>query len=78
MSLEQILVKIKKAAVRLAAAETEVKNRALQQIADRLLEREEAIFRANEADLERSRAENLAAPLLKRLKFDAAKLAEVV
>ena len=78
MSLEQILANIKQASVRLAAAGTEAKNRALQQIAERLLAQKEAIIRANEADLERSRAENLAAPLLKRLKFDAAKLADVV
>ena len=55
-----------------------MKNQGLEQIALRLQERADTIFVANQSDLARSQAEGLAAPLLKRLKFDAAKLAEVV
>jgi len=55
-----------------------MKNKGLEQIALHLQERADSIIAANQADLARSQAEGLAAPLLKRLKFDAAKLAEVV
>lgn len=53
------------------------KNEALRQIAAALQAHERAITTANQADLARSRAEGLAAPLLKRLRFDADKLREV-
>ena len=68
----------KKVSVHLAACSTEVKNKALKEIANALLERKEQIIKANEEDLKRSEEENLAAPLLKRLKFDESKINEVV
>lgn len=55
-----------------------MKNQGLEQIALHLQERADSIIAANQSDLARSQAEGLAAPLLKRLRFDAAKLAEVV
>ncbi len=68
----------KRAAVALAAAEGEAKNRALAAIAEILQEREAEIVRANQKDLDRSAAENLAAPLRKRLVFDGKKIVEAV
>ncbi len=68
----------KSAALRLAAIDEILKNRALEQIAQTLEEHKEAIIRANQEDLKRGEQEHLAAPLLKRLKFDEIKLADVV
>ncbi len=68
----------RRAAVGLAAADTETKNDALAAIAGALEAHREEIVRANAEDLARSEAENLAAPLLKRLKFDEGKIAAAV
>lgn len=57
----------------MANAETALKNKALSQIAADLLQKKEEIIKANEADIKRSEAESLSAPLLKRLKFDEKK-----
>ena len=50
----------------------------MQAIADALRERADAIVAANREDLARSERESLAAPLLKRLRFDHAKLDDTV
>lgn len=78
MEIQEAARAAKKAAVSLAAAGTGRKNQALGAIADALSQRREEIIRANRADLARSEAENLAAPLIKRLKFDEAKIGEAV
>jgi glutamate-5-semialdehyde dehydrogenase len=62
----------------LAAFDAEKKNKALKAIANKLEKRKEEIFEANNEDLEKSEKENLASPLLKRLKFDAKKLSGVI
>jgi glutamate-5-semialdehyde dehydrogenase len=69
---------VKESSIKLAAATTEIKNKALKHIAESLKERKEEIIKANEEDLERSARENLPAPLLKRLKFDETKIVDVV
>ncbi|MBR6265516.1 MAG: gamma-glutamyl-phosphate reductase, partial [Bacteroidales bacterium] len=74
----ELAIAAKKASIGLAALSTEKKNEALESIAKALLDHKNEIFSANQADLERSKAENLAAPLLKRLKFDEGKLNDVV
>ena len=66
----------KKAAIQLAAIETALKNKALQAIADAMWTNKERILEANEKDLTFSRKNNLAKPLLKRLKFGEKKLVE--
>jgi len=78
MDIKEVAYLAKKASIKLAATSTELKNKALMEIA-RLLElRKEEIFKANREDLKRSEEENLAAPLIKRLKFDENKLSEVI
>ncbi len=62
------------AAPALAALSADVRNRALLCAAETLRAHREAIFEANRQDLARARAQNLAAPLLGRLRFDEAKL----
>ena len=68
----------KRAAIQLAAIETGLKNKALQAIADEMWAHRTTILEANEKDLDFSRKNNLAQPLLKRLKFDEKKLAETI
>ena len=68
----------KKASIQLAAVKGETKNKALKLIAEALQEKAAEIVEANQKDLERSKQENLAAPLLKRLKFDEHKIREAV
>ena len=68
----------KRAAIQLAAIETDLKNNALQAIADEMWAHKTKILEANEKDLDFSRQNNLAQPLLKRLKFDEKKLAETI
>lgn len=62
------------AAPALGALSADVRNRALLCAAEALRAHREAIFEANRQDLARARAQNLAAPLLGRLRFDEAKL----
>ena len=78
MDIREVAVLAKKASIKLAAADTELKNKALKEIARILEAKKEEIFKANAEDLKRSEEEKLAAPLLKRLKFDENKLSEVI
>lgn len=78
MNIREIAQSAEEAALRLAASNTALKNQALEQIALTLEEHKEAIIQANQEDLNRSEQQRLAAPLLKRLKFDEAKLTDVV
>jgi len=66
------------AAAALLSAGTEVKNAALEHIARQLEAYRDEIFLANRKDMDKARAEGLAAPLLKRLLFDEKKLQEVL
>jgi len=77
MKMDELASQVKEASLQLAAAGTELKDKALKLIAASLQTRKEEIIGANRVDLERSEKENLPAPLLKRLKFDEAKIADV-
>ncbi len=76
MDIQQIACKAQAAAIRMAALPGEVKNRALTEIMQALEAGQQAIVAANQQDLTRSEKEGLAAPLLKRLRFDAGKIKE--
>lgn len=78
MGINEFAGQVKEASIKLAAMDKDQKNRALAQIARALVERQDEIIRANREDLTRSEKENLAEPLLKRLKFDEAKITDVV
>jgi len=67
----------KQAAVQLAPLKTDLKNEALGRIAEALQQNARAIVAANQEDLAEAQKNNLAPPLLKRLKFDEAKIADV-
>ncbi len=66
-----------KAYLKLAAADSGLKNSGLSAIQTALKSRAASIFEANHRDLEAAERNNLAAPLVKRLKFDEQKLADV-
>ena len=66
------------AAIELASLCSSTKNNALSAIAESLSARRSEIFRANEKDLSAAEVDGLAAPLLKRLRFDEKKLNEVI
>lgn len=78
LSMEKLARQVKESSLLLAAAKTELKNKALARIAESLKERKGEIIEANREDLLRSERENLPEPLLKRLKFDESKIADVI
>ena len=77
MNTLEIAQAAKQASFALAASKAELRNSALEAVADALEESREAIFAANAKDMEAAKREGIAAPVLKRLKFDASKLADV-
>ncbi len=77
MSISEAASAAKAASVKLAAAATANKNSALEAIARALENRADEIVAANEEDMSRAQKDGLAAPLLKRLKFDKKKIAQV-
>jgi glutamate-5-semialdehyde dehydrogenase len=76
-SIMELAQGARKAAQTLAMTKNEDRGRALAAAAAALEQHSAAIFEANRQDLERSSAEGLASPLLKRLKFDEQKLSMV-
>lgn len=78
MDIKQLAAEAKEASIQLAAIGSEHKNTALKEIARALDSNKDHILSANKADMERAEADALAVPLLKRLKFDEAKLGEAV
>ncbi|MBI5551654.1 MAG: glutamate-5-semialdehyde dehydrogenase [Desulfobacterales bacterium] len=76
MDIQQIARQAQSAAIQMAALAGEMKNKALTQIMRALEAGQTAILAANQADLDQAQKEGLAAPLLKRLRFDEGKLKE--
>jgi glutamate-5-semialdehyde dehydrogenase len=76
MDIRQTATRAKKAAIQLAAVSGEEKNKALDLIARALEAGADDIAAANQADMEEAAAGQLAAPLLKRLRFDQTKIME--
>lgn len=74
MDIREAAYMAKRASIHLAAADSDLKNNALREIAGALKERQDEIIKANREDMERSEKEKLASPLLKRLKFDEGKI----
>lgn len=66
------------ASYKLQALSSEIKNKALSAIARTLKHYSEKIIQANLQDLKRAKADNIALPLLKRLKFDQDKIDQVI
>jgi glutamate-5-semialdehyde dehydrogenase len=68
----------KQASIILSALSTETKNNALKEIRFLLEEKSQEIFAANKTDVDTSEKNQLALPLLKRLRFDEKKLFDVI
>jgi glutamate-5-semialdehyde dehydrogenase len=66
-----------KASLQMAELKTDRKNMALENIIRIMNEKKDEILAANKKDLKKAEEENLASPLLKRLKFDEKKMAVV-
>jgi len=77
MGIAEIATAAKSASIQLAVAKTDVKNNALAEIAKALKRHSAEIVSANKEDLVTAEKNNLAGPLLKRLKFDEDKIADV-
>jgi len=77
MSISEMAAEAKAASIQLSAVRTEVKNAALEAIANTMRQRCDQITAVNEVDLEAAEKNNLAGPLLKRLKFDEEKIGDV-
>lgn len=78
MNMKEAAALAKVASIQLAASSTELKNKALEQIGIDLWEKRALVIEANRLDIVQSEEENLAMPLLKRLKFDEEKIQGVV
>jgi len=77
MDITKICETAKTAAIQLAAVKTDVKNKALAEIADALKQHSAEIISANQKDIAAAKKTGLAAPLLKRLIFDEGKIGDV-
>jgi len=77
MNITETAAVAKNASIKLAAVGSDTKNAALAEIAKSLKGSSEQIIAANQSDLAAAENDNLAAPLLKRLKFDETKIADV-
>ncbi len=77
MNISEIAAEARSASIQLAVARTDVKNNALAEIGKALKQHSAAIVSANKEDLATAEKNNLAGPLLKRLKFDEGKIADV-
>ncbi|MBN7771873.1 glutamate-5-semialdehyde dehydrogenase [Clostridium aminobutyricum] len=78
MNYNEIAQQVKKDSFRMATLQESVRNNTLQAIANALTEKKEEIFEANEADLADAKANQLAAPIINRLKFDEHKLSDIL
>jgi len=78
MEIRDMAAQAKQAGILLSAKSTEEKNKALAWIAEKISQRKQEIIDANALDVEESTKNNLAAPLLKRLKFDEKKIDDVI
>ncbi len=77
LSMKEVALQMKMASPKLAITTCEQRNNALLQVKEALLANKEAIFEANHRDMETAGANHIAPAVMKRLKFDEGKLADV-
>nr|NJM04139.1 glutamate-5-semialdehyde dehydrogenase [Desulfobacula sp.] len=77
MDIHTVAMQCKEAAILMSALSGPVKDAALKNIIRLLADHSDQIFEANARDREQAEKDKLEAPLMKRLKFDGEKLAEV-
>lgn len=76
-SMREIAAKMKMAAPQLAVSSHEQRNNALKSVKEALLLNKDVIFEANHKDMDAAEANHIAPAVMKRLKFDEGKLADV-
>lgn len=77
-NIKEEAVKVKKASPELAAASIEQRNKALMMIAAKLEESKERIFEANAEDMAAAAEAGISEAVMKRLKFNEAKISDCV
>lgn len=77
MSMKDVAAKMKMASPKLAVSSCEQRNKALIKVKEELLAAKDSIFEANHKDMEAAGASHTAPAVMKRLKFDEGKLADV-
>lgn len=78
MNIYEAAKKAREASIILQAVESDAKRKALESLKEALEAHQEAIFKGNQVDIEMSEAQNVSMPVLKRLRFDKAKLQDVL
>lgn len=78
MNMIELTQAVKTSSFPLAATSHELRNKALLRIAHLLDENKEEIFAANDMDLKSAKKQEMASPILSRLKFDEGKLQDVI
>ena len=78
MTIEEQAGLVKLASPKLAGTTGELRDQALLAVAKALMDNKDAIFDANRQDMEQAEKDGIAAPVLKRLKFDEGKLRDVI
>lgn len=77
MSMKDVAARMKMASPKLAVSSCEQRNKALLKVKEELLAAKDSIFEANHKDMEAAGACHTAPAVMKRLKFDEGKLADV-
>lgn len=77
MSMKDVAARMKMASPKLAVSSCEQRNKALLKVKEELLAAKDSIFEANHKDMEAAGASHTAPAVMKRLKFDEGKLADV-
>ena len=78
MNIKEEAKAVKLASPKMAGTREEARNKALMEVVKQLKARQQEIFEANAMDLKQAEIDKVAAPIIKRLKFDETKLRDVI
>ena len=78
MNIKEEAKAVKLASPKMAGTSEETRNKALLEVVKQLKARQQEIFEANAMDLKQAEIDKVAAPIIKRLKFDETKLRDVI
>lgn len=78
MNIKEEAKAVKLASPKTAGTSEEARNKALMEVVKQLKARQQEIFEANAMDLKQAEIDKVAAPIIKRLKFDETKLRDVI
>lgn len=78
MNIKEEAKAVKLASPKMVGTSEEARNKALMEVVKQLKARQQEIFEANAMDLKQAEIDKVAAPIIKRLKFDETKLRDVI